>query len=275
MKTILVPTDFSKNAANAMVFALDIAKRAQAEVIVLHVVLPNEGVDNNVYNAFWTEEYLVQRRKDVSHWARKFNKMPEYKEVSIGTACVVGFPASGICQTAEEKGADLIVVGSTGATGLRGVLLGSTAAGVMSKTALPVFAVPLKGVFLPKRNIVLATDFRFKIGQSHLDMLHEIAGLYEATIKVVHILNKPGESPDKAREASLSQKLGDLRHDFHYIHDRDVPQAVNNFVEAIEAGALVAVAHEHSLLHTLFFDSVTRSLAHRARVPLLALHDEA
>ncbi|MCC6282533.1 MAG: hypothetical protein IT262_18155, partial [Saprospiraceae bacterium] len=44
-------------------------------------------------------------------------------------------------------------------------------------------------------------------------------------------------------------------------------------VESTEANGVVAVSHEHSLLHKLFSESVSRSLAHRTTVPLLVLHD--
>jgi nucleotide-binding universal stress UspA family protein len=88
----------------------------------------------------------------------------------------------------------------------------------------------------------------------------------------VHILDKPG-APDKSQEAALSQKLGNLKHDFHYLHDRNVVQAIVNFLESTDANLLVAVSHEHSVLHRLFFDSMTRKLAQRVQIPTLALHD--
>ena len=59
IKHILVPTDFSKCASNAMNFALEIAARTGASVKVLHVLYPNEGVDNNVYSAIWIDEYFL------------------------------------------------------------------------------------------------------------------------------------------------------------------------------------------------------------------------
>lgn len=48
MKTILVPTDFSKCANNAMMYAMEVAKHMEAKVVALYVVYPNEGVDNSV-----------------------------------------------------------------------------------------------------------------------------------------------------------------------------------------------------------------------------------
>jgi nucleotide-binding universal stress UspA family protein len=83
--------------------------------------------------------------------------------------------------------------------------------------------------------------------------------------------------PDAPRQVEKEQQLSALlhpvAHEFHYLHDRDIVQAAINFIEALDAGLLIAVAHRHSIFHRIFFDRTTRRLAHRAQVPLLTLHD--
>ena len=273
MKSILVPTDFSKCAATALTYALELARATEAEVTVLHVAFPNEGVDNNIYNAFWSDEYITQRLKGLRNWVQRFRRQPPGKLVTIKIECRVGFPVPVICDLADDIRADLIVMGTTGATGLRGALLGSVAAGVLSKTRRPLLVIPKGATAQPTDNAVFATDYRVQLDAASLAVLREMLGLKKATLRVVHIMDKAGEQPDKLREHSISQKLGDIPHDFHYLHDRDIAQAVSNFVEARDAGLLVAIAHEHSLLHRLFFDSITRRFAHRVNVPMLSLHD--
>jgi len=273
MKSILVPTDFSKSASNAMQYAMETAKITGAEVTVLHVVFPNEGVDNNVYNVFWSDEYMAERTKGLTNWTRRFQRQKDFQGISVRSECVIGFPVPSICDWADKYKADVIIMGTTGATGLGGVFLGSIAAGVLSKTHRPVLAIPKKASLKNGANAVFATDFRFKVNEHDLQILREFLEMKKSKIHFVHIIDKPGEQPDKARENSLSEKMGKIPHDFHYLHDRDVAQAVSNFIEARDAGMLISVAHEHSLLHRLFFDSITRRFAHRIHVPMLTLHD--
>ncbi|MCC6459040.1 MAG: universal stress protein [Saprospiraceae bacterium] len=273
MKTILVPIDFSKCAATALTYALEIAQAKGAEVTVLHVAFPNEGVDNNIYNAFWSDEYITERLKGLRSWVQRFRRQPPGKMVTIKIECRIGFPVPVICELADELHADLIVMGTTGATGLRGALLGSVAAGVLSKTHRPLVVIPKGATARLSENAVFATDYRVHLDANSMAVLRDMLTLTKTILHVVHIMDKPGEQPDKLREHSISQKLGDIPHDFHYLHDRDIAQAVSNFVEARDAGLLVAIAHEHSLLHRLFFDSITRRFAHRINVPMLSLHD--
>jgi nucleotide-binding universal stress UspA family protein len=166
-------------------------------------------------------------------------------------------------------------MGTTGATGLRDVFLGSVAAGVMGKTTVPLLVVPKKAPYTPMRNVVMATDFNLRISDSSKVLLQKWLKLNKSQLHMVHILDKPGEHPDKAKEKMLVEKLGVTPKDFHYLHDRDVPQAISNFMESLDAQALVSVARDHSLLHRLFFDSITRKLAHRVKTPMLVLHEHA
>lgn len=273
MKTILVPTDFSNASANALRFAGAVAAQTGAELVVLHVVFPNEGVDNNVYAAFWTDDYLTQREKDLKDWVKRQRRGQSGKEIATHCECLVGFPIPSIVETADKFHADLIIMGTTGATGLRGVLLGSVAAGMIGRTNVPVLVVPKKAQFYPGSSAVFATDFHFRIEAMGLKTLHELLALHKSPLRVVHILDKPGDHQDKEKEAALVRKLGDIAFDLHYLHDRDAAQAISNFIETTDAGLLIAVAHEHSLLYKIFNESLTRKLAHRITVPLLALHD--
>lgn len=272
MKTILVPVDFSKCAANAFRYALETAVRTGSQISVLHVVYPNEGVDNDVYSAFWIDEYYKQREADLRNWVRRHTRSETFKKVAVRSHCTIGFPVGAINESVEKERADMVIMGTTGATGLRGVFLGSVASGVIARTKVPVLVVPQKANFKEKGKAVFATDLRPIKSALTFNILHELPQVQKSELHVVHILDKPG-TPEKAYESALSQKLGNIKHDFHYLHDRDVIQAVINFLESTDANMLVAVTHEHSLLHRLFYDSTTRRLAQKVKVPTLALHD--
>ncbi len=275
MKTILVPTDFSKCANNAMMYALEVAHRTQAKIVALYVVYPNEGVDNNVYDAFWIDDYIKQRHQSMQTWAKRFAKSEQLRTVKIETECRVGFPAATIAHAAEDLNADMIIMGTTGASGLRGVLLGSVAANVLSGSKIPVLIVPKKASFRNHARFVFATDFRMHLNQHTLNILKTALNIQHTGLDVVHVFQKAGAEPKKAEEESLSKKLGNIPHTFHYLHNPNVAQAVSDFVESTNANGVVAVSHEHSLLHKLFSESISRSLAHRTTVPLLVLHDAA
>ncbi len=273
MKTILVPTDFSKCANNAMMYALEIAERTGQSITVLYVVYPNEGVDNNMYDAFFVDDYVKERLQGMKSWVKKFIRSPHLKDVVVHIDCRIGFPVSTISQTATELGASLIVMGTTGASGLRGIMLGSVAGGVISATKTPVFVVPMKAVFRNTARFAFATDFKMPVSTAALQVMREMLNIQHTGLNIVHVFSDPSKHSDQRHEQALSERLGTIPHNYHYLHDKNVVQAIHNFLESTDCNGLVAVAHEHALLHKLFAKSVSRSLAHHTKVPILVLHD--
>ena len=273
MNTLLVPTDFSTCAENALQSAFALAKRSGAQLLVLHVVFPNEALDNNIYNAFWTEEYLEERQQALRRWTERIRQPVQFGQVKTEIMCRIGFPVPSICDVADEIKADLIVMGTTGSTGLRGAILGSVAAGVMAQTTLPVLSIPRNRIFDFTVNAVLATDFHFTLSESSISVLKQVIADLKGKLHILHVMEHAEAPRQLEKEQQLSAILHSIPHEFHYLHDRDIVQAVVNSIESLDASLLIAVAHKRSVLHRLFFDRTTRRLAHRAHVPLLTLHD--
>jgi nucleotide-binding universal stress UspA family protein len=272
MKKILVPIDFSPCAGNALTYALHIAARSGMEITVLHVIFPNDGINNNMYDAFWIDDYIDQRNKDLEDWSKKMAAQCDRSNVPMHFVCNMGFPVSTISETAAAIQASLIIMGTTGATGLKGILLGSTAGGVIGNTQVPVLTVPLESAFKTQAHFVLATDFTFKPDQKSHHALSILLKAHEAQLNVLHVLPEDG-TPPVEKEKNVSAHLTDIDHHFHYIHDQDVVNAIDNFMESTQAGVLADVAHKHSIIHQVFFRSISKALAGRLRVPTLILHD--
>jgi len=273
MKSILVPTDFSPCANNAMKYALQIAQQTGASITVVYVIYPNEGVDNNMYDAFFIDNYRQERLEGMREWVQKFTRTARQKEVEIQLECRIGFPVGTICHLATEQHFSLIVMGTTGSSGLRGMLLGTVSAGVLSSSKVPVFVVPPKAVFHTTSRYAFATDFQMPVSKSSLQVMRELLYLQHTGLNIVHVSSEAGKPRDRKQEKELSEKLGTIPHDFHYLHDQNVVQAIHNFLESTDCNGLVTVAHHHSLAHKLFTKSVSGALAHHTKVPVLVLHD--
>ena len=106
-----------------------------------------------------------------------------------------------------------------------------------------------------------------------MQVMREMLNLQHTGLNIIHVLSDPDKKPDPKHEAGLSEKLDTIPHNYHYLHDKNIVHAIHNFLESTECNGLVAVAHEHSILHKLFAKSVSRSLAHHTKVPILVLHD--
>lgn len=273
MKKILVPSDFSKTAGRALNFALHIAARTGAELTVLHVIGPFEGVNNNVYDAFWLEQYEAQRKLDLQKWADKHTLKTAAPNVIVHTNVEIGFTIDTIADMGKEHHFDLIVMGSTGSTGLKGLFLGSTAGGVIGKSKLPIMAVPRKAVFKKMGRVVLATDFEAELDKKSLATLRSLLEIGPASLDVLHVLAAPGEQPDEKSEANFRKKFDGMELRFNYNFNNDVPTGIANFLENEKTDLVCTIAHPHGVIHRLFVESTSKLLANQTDVPLLVLHD--
>ena len=142
-KKICCPIDFSDTARAAMEVAAELAKRLGAELRLLHVypipgyTFPDGSV---VASPKMLEELAEQAERHLQEWKREAEAMG-CGRVSIAKAS--GEAAGEIVAFAKEAGADLLVMGTHGRTGLTHALLGSVAERVVRRAACPVLTVRL------------------------------------------------------------------------------------------------------------------------------------
>ena len=142
--TVLVAIDFSDSSDNAFQMALSLAKKFSAQLWILHVI--NEPVD---LRGFYVPHISFARlEEEIEEGAQKMMESFCRKNVAdfenFQQLIVSGLPYEQIISQAEEKSADLIVLGTHGRTGLDHVLFGSTAEKVVRKSKVPVLTVRLE-----------------------------------------------------------------------------------------------------------------------------------
>ena len=141
LKKILVPTDFSPPARNAYRYALRFGRQFGAAVTLLHVlekVSPISGLADLPVQSDYLGERLDIAEKNLRALsaASERGKLPR-----IGTTVREGNAAVQINEAARQLHTDLIVVGTHGYTGLKHLLLGSTAEEVVRSAPCPVMVV--------------------------------------------------------------------------------------------------------------------------------------
>jgi nucleotide-binding universal stress UspA family protein len=156
IKNILYATDLSKNSAYAFFYAVDMAKRHNARIVILHSLEPvrqiySEGMTDRI------EEILQRSKKqeqktDIEEIKKSLQEFCKRTETQMGAPCLelvskilvpLGHPVEEILKAADEENCDAIVLGTHGKGFLRQTFLGSVAGSVLERTRKPVFIIPL------------------------------------------------------------------------------------------------------------------------------------
>ena len=137
LMNILVPLDFSEMSLKSLQYAAPLAKQFGAKLTLLHVVQPVDEAVTLEYPAFFSSDHFAQLEKQLEDI--RATKVPQDLPVEI--AVRHNFVFDGIVEVAREIHADLIITSTHGYTGLKHLMMGSTAENIVRRAPCPVLVV--------------------------------------------------------------------------------------------------------------------------------------
>lgn len=146
---ILVPVDFSPHSEAALLLAHQYARCFDAKVLVLHVV-HDPGEEPGYYAKSFKKKRMARMEDSAMDMLNEFlDKLAKSNKVleglkNIEPLLIKGLPTTRILEVAEKRNAFMIVMGSTGRTGLKHLLLGSVAERVVQLSPVPVIVAKIK-----------------------------------------------------------------------------------------------------------------------------------
>jgi nucleotide-binding universal stress UspA family protein len=151
IKKILYATDLSKNSSYVFLYAADMARRADARIVILYVIESIPAYAES-YTGITGEMKRKQQEETVEELKEHLRGFCKKAEAQIGPPCVElvskilvsrGHPPEEILNAANEEGCDVIVLGTHGKGFLAHTFLGSVSNAVLHRTRKPVFIIPL------------------------------------------------------------------------------------------------------------------------------------
>jgi nucleotide-binding universal stress UspA family protein len=274
MKRILVATDFSACAANAMDYAMELAHVLKAEVIVLHAIGTFEGIFNNTYNALYIEEYYNSKREALKNWAATFSSRPGFEDVALLTISEVGSVSGVITKFIDANPVELLVMGTMGSTGITG-LFGSNASTMVEKTKTPTLIVPLESKFSTNPVITLATDFATTLSAGDVTALNEVLkGFGSEKLNVLNVMaSVPDFQANKEGEEAVRKAVAAPQVEFQYIKEGTPTEGIINYIVSSQTDIICVVKRHHNLVYRLFNSSTVNRVVHRSLKAVLVLHE--
>jgi nucleotide-binding universal stress UspA family protein len=271
MNKILVPTDFSDNAYNALEYAINLSKKTGAEILVFnafHMPASNTNVMIDISDVL--KEGVEENLKTLTTKVAQ-----QYPEIELETKCAYGLPDMMIPTVAKEEKVDLVVMGTKGESGLKTALFGSVTIHSIQHSTIPLLVVPENAKFSDFKEIVLAADYITEEKQMKLDVLRELTTTFGANIDVVSVLKDLSTAPllDGADEESANQTFAGLKASYTYVENSSIEEGINDFAASNNADMLVMIAHNYNWLKKIFHRSVTKKMVLHSKTPLLIIQE--
>lgn len=273
MKKILVLTDFSDHARNAVLFALKAFPPERHEYMLL-----------NAYDRIWTPSLvpgtgtLSERMRAESQEALKSEEQQingSYgKEVNFEKLSFLGFLSEAVNTLNKERNIDLVVMGTRGAGGQENVLLGSKASSLVKAILVPLLIIPENASFGGFKDIVLAANLETLMKPEHLTPLSHLADEFDSNLSVLTVGR--GEESPHLEHTEEAEKLKEHFHRnniaFMYEHSRGREEGIEHYAHEHACDLLVIVERSRNYLIDLFHRSLSKDLVLHTDIPVLVLH---
>lgn len=276
MKRILIPTDFSEMAQNALEYGVELARRSGAGITLMHSVQkpisPPQGPvrdrseipeENEEALALWEE------LEGISKWVREGH--PEIQEVSERMPS--GFPGDEIIKTVKEGSYDLIVMGTKGEKWFSDTLMGTTASNVLQKAPCNVLLVPEKARYKKIQTAAYASALHEKDPQAVRELMDFLGQRTE--IRAVHVLGKGEELSEDEQEVfrRRMEKVGTGAPSVLDVARGDrIEKALDDYVRENGVDLVAMLNESRNFIQRLFQESRSKRMAFHTSVPLLVMH---
>lgn len=273
MKKIIVPVDFSKHSEYALKAAAQLALKNDAEILALHMLEIHETSINE--SVSYQHEKTLFLLKLAEKKFQDFLQKDELLGVKV-TPIIKHFKVfSEVNEVAKAENADLIIMGSHGATGLKELFVGSNTEKVIRFAEIPVLVVKQELNDLNFDDIVFATDLSKASVNSYLQAKALVED-FNGQIHVVYI-NTPYETFKTSSEMeqmavdflTTAEGNADNLNTIIFHSDRTVEKGILNFANGIGADLIAVSTHGRKGLSHLFKGSLSEDIANHASLPIL------
>ncbi len=281
LERILAPTDFSPAAEKALHYAMCIAARSGAAIVLYHGFTPvvsafvETAEKRKIFNAETEAGFL----KKLERLKKKM--LADHPGVAISTVVGRAPLIRNLLDFAANNNINMIVMGTQGASGLRKVVIGSVASRVMSKSKIPVLLVPEKSTPKDPARILFAAGYT-EADQPALSFTLKLAEKYSAAVSVVHLLSAYTIESEKENEETWFEKYtARLQKNCNYpglhfklLRTDSIVHTMENLHKKVPYDMVVMVRRKRSLLEKFFWQSFTTNMAYITKYPLLIIPEK-
>tara|TARA_R110002051_G_scaffold91205_3_gene160290 strand:- start:55809 stop:56660 length:852 start_codon:yes stop_codon:yes gene_type:complete len=278
MKHILLPTDFSDASINAMEYAAQLFKGMDCTFYVLNTYTPVALYTTTIYdnhtalNLDLGEIYKNTSTENVKKTIAKVAaKHHDEKHIykGISTYNVLHLE---IKELTEKQHIDCVIMGTSGASGLKEVFIGSQTMHVIKNAKVAVIGVPAEYTYIIPKDILFATDLYTNSKQVGLSLLRELCTKHISRLILLNAYHgSPLDDTQKKNKKDLDLYFKHQAHLLEIADGLEVLEAIEQFQSKHRIDLLVLVHNKHNFFENLLFTPIVRKVAHHSEIPFLIL----
>lgn len=272
MKKILVPTDFSEYAENALQVAAQLARKYHSEIYLLHMIELPANMTNPVGDTRTND--LPEALGFMKLAKKRFTELlaqPYLRDIKVHEIVEFHQAFDGIMETSREHGCDFIVMGSRGASGFKEMFVGSNTEKVVRTSEIPVLVIKNNHPEFKINNFVFATNLD-NHNKETLKNVIAFAQLIDTKLHLLYINTANEFITSKDTDTYLESYLEGTdfnNYEFHVYNDDSVEQGILNFAKKVNADLIGIATHGRKGISHFFNGSISEDLVNHANQPVI------
>lgn len=280
MNNIVLPTDFSDNAWNAIEYALQLFKDDECTFYLLNsyslpLIQPTSTVSSVTTTKVLMDVAKQASENGLNEVLEKISKNYSNKNHQFKLISDYDFFLGAVKNIVKEKKINFIVMGTKGSSGIKEVIIGSNTAGVIGQVDCPILAIPEKAKYKPIKEIAFATDYDYFFEKGEIAPLTTITKKHNASIKILHALDVKDKLTKDQEEIKryLDEMFSDVSHNFYTLTRVSLETATRVFIQSRDIDMLCMIAKHHNFFGRLFGKPRVEEISFHIKIPYLILHE--
>lgn len=278
MEQILIPTDFSATARNAVEYARLFFSGTPCQFLLVNTYTP-EFVNSRVmalthHGADEEDHMQLESEEGLRRLLGELKLSGDYPEFRYLTRSSFNLLTEEIRQQLQYNTIDWVVSGTSGASGLKEVFLGSNTVRILQTASdFPVLVVPREARVAPPAKVGFVTDFARPLTGYLLDRIRRVVKRFNSRLEIMHIgFEKDFDSIREFHRQQLFYELSGLNPTMKWVRpEPGKANVIQNYVEDSDIGLLVMVRNDHHPVEEWLREPVVKRLAFHTDIPFLIL----
>lgn len=261
MKTILVGVDFTKSAENTINYAIEVAIKSEAKVLLFHALTAPVVHTTSGLVFMDNENFVKSDAKKMEELQQQLSQ--KHPKVKIEIELTYDSIRERVSKLSKKNKISLTVLGLETKSKISKFIYGTTSADLTGKIDCPIITVPEKYKHQQIKKILVAVDNKENIGSGLSKRIHSTIDFIGAKAEFVHIKTED--------ELELGEKN---RHPFPItnIKASDFQTGISNYAKKSKADAIMLISHNYSAFHNLFLDSNSKKIILSSNIPVVSIH---
>ncbi len=274
IRKILIPYDFSETADLSLEHAVFMAKLLKADITLLHIV-ETVSFTSAISHAFggFEKKIETETNEKLELLAREIHMK---SGIALSVRTEVGRIYRKICSVAREIDADVIVMGTHGASGYQKFSVGTNTSKVVQEAPCPVLSVQTHAKNLGFKRVVIPIDTSTESRQK-VPFAVAVAKYYNAHVTIVGLLDFSGEDMTRKFKIKVEQvedyvSTHDLMSDTRFLNGNDLAMMTMKAAEESDGDLLVIMTEQEPSITGFLLGTYATKVVNNSKIPVLSIH---